>query len=314
MSSIGALLGAPARASMVTALFDGRAHRFRACEGVGVSSSTASEHLEKLRAGRLVVCERFGRFRYYKLAGSEVAELLEPLVHLVGKRPVPFGGPPGQPPSCRMRACVTTILPAGWAHADRSHARPRPDGRRGSRLCSDIRWRSFLRRHRGPARSRSSAAANFARQCLDWSERRPHLAGSLGAALAELALLAGWIEREPNGRRVFITARGGKAFFAHSASRIELFTSYDGPATRRWIRLLNPGLAALPGACRPRIARNAQEPKLMSFTPREQRPAVSTRSRARVTSTPKVWAEGCKPSLLPQCIVYNFLVPEVRDS
>ena len=90
MSSI-AFLGAPARASMVTALFDGRARTASELARVsGVSSSTASEHLEKLRAGRLVVCERFGRFRYYKLAGSEVAELLEPLVHLVGKRPVPF--------------------------------------------------------------------------------------------------------------------------------------------------------------------------------------------------------------------------------
>ncbi|MDP9138881.1 MAG: helix-turn-helix domain-containing protein, partial [Pseudomonadota bacterium] len=91
MASVGALIGAPARASMVTALFDGRARTASELAKVsGVSAATASEHLQKLCAGKLIACERFGRFRYYKLAGTEVAELLEPLVHLVGKRPVPF--------------------------------------------------------------------------------------------------------------------------------------------------------------------------------------------------------------------------------
>ena len=217
MSSIGALIGAPARASMVTALFDGRARTASELARVsGVSSSTASEHLEKLRAGRLVVCERFGRFRYYRLAGSDVAELLEPLVHLVGKRPVPFRRASRAAAELQnARMCYDHL--AGRLGVMLTEAMLG----RGQMVAED---RDFALTADGevfcaaigiPLEAVRSQRRTLARQCLDWSERRPHLAGSLGAAIAELALSSGWIERERKGRRVFITARGGKAFLTH---------------------------------------------------------------------------------------------------
>ncbi|MGI9386065.1 MAG: ArsR/SmtB family transcription factor, partial [Methyloligellaceae bacterium] len=90
IASIGALVGSPARANILTALFDGRAlTATELSHTAGVSAATTSVHLEKLVSAGLLICEKHGRHRYYRLAGTHVAEALEPLFHLVKNRPVP---------------------------------------------------------------------------------------------------------------------------------------------------------------------------------------------------------------------------------
>jgi len=108
MASIGAMIGSPARAHMLAALFDGRAMTATELyQGASISPATGSEHLAKLVNAGLLVCERHGRHRYYRIAGPEVAEALEPLTHLVAAPPVPMRTPSREAQAIRhARLCL----------------------------------------------------------------------------------------------------------------------------------------------------------------------------------------------------------------
>jgi DNA-binding transcriptional ArsR family regulator len=213
MASIGALLGAPARASILSALFDGRALTATELAYVaGVSPQTTSSHLAKLVDARWLVAETHGRHRYYRLAGPEIAETLEPLVLIAGHRPVPARGRSPELETLReARMCYDHLAGRlGVAIAD-SLLRQRqiePVGRdfrvtgRGKRLLQSLN----IDLTRVAAERRV-----IARQCLDWSERRPHMSGALGAALATAFLERGWITRPRKGRQVFVSDSGRAA-------------------------------------------------------------------------------------------------------
>jgi len=210
VAAVGRLLAAPARAAMLDALFDGEAwsvHELAHC--ARVAPSTASEHLELLRKGGLVVASRDGRHRRYRLAGSDVAHALECLGALAPPLPVRGLADSSRNDALRLgRTCYDHLAGRlGVAVTDalvqRGHLRgaadnfaPTPAGVEAFAAVEiDVEG---LRR----------ARRSLSRSCLDWSERRPHLAGALGAALlARLESVRG-LERLNGSRAVRLRASG----------------------------------------------------------------------------------------------------------
>ena len=213
MVTIGTAIGSPARAAMLDALVQGHALTATELARVArVAPATASAHLEKLSRAGLVVRERHGRHRYFRIAGPEVAEALEVLARLGAERPAPRPRPSGDLQSIRRaRLCydhfagefgvaiTSTMVDRGWLV---------PEDRDFRLTASGEDFFAGLGIDLDAARAKRRM---FARQCLDWSERRPHLAGSLGAALAERAFDDGWVKRTARPREVAITPHGEAA-------------------------------------------------------------------------------------------------------
>ena len=175
----------------------------------GVTPQTASSHLAKLLDARLLAVVQQGRHRYYKLAGPTVADALEPLTGLVANRPLPQRSPSKELKRLRdARLCYDHLAGGlGVAVTDALLARAAliPQGRDFRVTPTGEALLAELGVDLAAVRAKRRV---FARQCLDWSERRPHLGGALGAALAERFLKQGWIARERQGRRVWITRKG----------------------------------------------------------------------------------------------------------
>jgi DNA-binding transcriptional ArsR family regulator len=229
IAAIGALLGDRARTRILAALGDGRAlaASVLAVE-VGVAPSTASEHLAKLVDGRLLVCESHGRHRYYRLAGPDVARLLEAMARLAPAAPVTslragtrahalrvartcYDHLAGQVGTGLMAAMINGGLIAGGEGADH------PRAARRDRLSAAGRGVDYVLTDRGAdvlsdlgvdLDGASAARRPFVRYCVDWSEQRHHLAGALGAAVRDRLVGLGWIRRQPQGRAVWLTPAG----------------------------------------------------------------------------------------------------------
>jgi DNA-binding transcriptional ArsR family regulator len=214
IAPLGALIAVPARANMLAALFDGRA--LTATElayAARITPQTASSHLAKLVNAHLLVVEQHGRFRYYKLAGRQVAEALELLTHISPHKPVPIRGHSESTRKLRdARLCydhLAGVLGVRITDALLEQGVLQLNGRdftltaAGHAFCTDFGL--------DPIQISTQRRA-FARPCLDWSERRPHLAGALGAALANAFFDRGWIIREPLGRAINLTDQGCAGF------------------------------------------------------------------------------------------------------
>jgi len=218
VSSIAAAIGEPARARMLYALMDGHARTSTELAVLAaVTPSTASAHLNRLKTERLVKVLVQGKHRYYSLEGPGVAGVLEGLSVLAGGRPGPFV--PSTPSGLRAaRTCYDhTAGTLGVRLHDRLHALAwlRADattdptayevtatGSKGfEALGIDVAAARMLRRR-------------FACACLDWSERRPHLGGALGAALLRVALERKWVARELDSRALHITNFGRREILA----------------------------------------------------------------------------------------------------
>jgi DNA-binding transcriptional ArsR family regulator len=210
IASIGSLLADDARASMVLTLLGGEAiPAGELARRAGVSPSGASAHLRRLREGGLVTEESVGRHRYFRLASPELAEALELLARVAPVRPASsFRESEGTRVLKRARTCYDHLAgELGVAVADSLVDRGMltrtddafavtPDGTRWfTALGIDLEAAAGSRR-------------SFARACVDWSERRPHLAGSLGAGVADVFFARKWIRRLPGGRAVAVTPDG----------------------------------------------------------------------------------------------------------
>lgn len=224
IASVAALAADPGRARILLALGDGRALPASVlADEAGVAASTASEHLGKLVKGGMLTVERNGRHRYFRVASAEVAQLIESLMRLASPAPVKslrHGTRAAAVRSARtcydhlagrlgvslMEALLDDSVLAGgdglFAGGDRLSApgsevdyQLTPAGReRLERFGIDF---GALPRRRP-----------LIRYCVDWSEQRHHLAGSLGAAVCTRMFELRWIKRAPRGRAVFITDGG----------------------------------------------------------------------------------------------------------
>lgn len=214
IAETAALIGDPARANMLAALLDGRA--LTATElglAAGVAPSTASGHLSKLVDGKLVSVTAAGRHRYFRLRSVEVARLLEDLMAFAAD------GPPRHRPKtvcdeamARARTCYDHLAgKLGVALADscaeRGYVLLGEDGG----VVTDT-GRAFLDELGVDLRTRKATRRAFCRPCLDWSERRWHLAGTVGAALATRCFELGWVQRQKHGRAVTVSPAGERAF------------------------------------------------------------------------------------------------------
>ncbi|OKI81585.1 ArsR/SmtB family transcription factor [Micromonospora sp. CB01531] len=216
LAGLAALLADRTRASFCLALLDGRAWTAgELARAAGVAPSTASDHLTRLVHGGLLVEERQGRHRYVRLAGPSVAQLIEDLAGHVPAPPVP-----------------ARTLRAASAGAALAYARTCYDhlaGRLGVLVHDALLDRGVLDRTGGLALTPAGVAwlagigvpveplrtgrRPLVRDCLDWTERRPHLAGALGAALCARFLDLGWVVRG-TGRAIRLTPAGGPALAA----------------------------------------------------------------------------------------------------
>lgn len=216
LAEIGALVGDVARANMLNALMGGRALTAGELAWVaGITAQTASGHLARLAAARLVAVEKQGRHRYYRLASAAVAQMLESIAVTA------MQAPPRYRPASKIddalrdaRTCYDHLAGRlGVALTDALAAQRfvifSHDGGvvtpAGQRFFAD--FGIDLGRAKGRPRS-------FCRPCLDWSERRPHLAGALGAALADRCFDLGWIARSRGSRAIAITDTGRAGFAA----------------------------------------------------------------------------------------------------
>jgi DNA-binding transcriptional ArsR family regulator len=210
LAEVAALVGDPARAHILGALLDGRALTAgELAYAASVSPQTTSGHLAKLTQGKLlsVVCQ--GRHRYYRLASPLVAQMLEGIMAVAAQ------GPPRYRPASRLdeamrnaRTCYDHLagrLGVGIADTlqQRGHVFLGEDGGEVSEAGAAFLGDFGIDLAEGQRRRRP-----FCRACLDWTERRPHLAGTLGAALAHRCFELGWIERRREGRALTITRAG----------------------------------------------------------------------------------------------------------
>ena len=223
IAPVAALLGDPARANMLTALLGGQALTAgELAREAGVTAQTASSHLARLAAGGLVVPRRQGRHAYYALSGPDVAMLLEKLMNLAertGHRRARTG--PAEPALRRARVCYDHLAgDMGVALFDGLIA-GRLLVRRADALVLSRKGEAALTGFGIDLATVRAARRAVAKDCLDWSVRRSHLAGSLGAALLDRFYELGWARREQNSRVVTFTPQGLRAFgraFAISAT------------------------------------------------------------------------------------------------
>jgi DNA-binding transcriptional ArsR family regulator len=219
LAEVAAVMGDPARAAMLSVLMDGRALTASELAGVaGITPQTASTHLARLAAAQLVSIEQQGRHRYHRLASSSVARMLEGLMlHAArsdGTRRVPRTGPRDEALR-RARTCYDHLAGRlGVALADRlverGHVEIEDDT--GQITAAGALFFAKIGVVLPEARAGRSAGRPVCRMCLDWSERRPHLAGHLGAALCRHSLEAGWLRRIDGSRAVVVTPKGRQAF------------------------------------------------------------------------------------------------------
>ncbi|MEW1891336.1 MULTISPECIES: winged helix-turn-helix domain-containing protein [unclassified Streptomyces] len=213
LADTAALFADRTRAAFCEALLDGRAWTSgELARHVGVSASTASEQLSRLVSGGLLAEERQGRHRYVRLAGPEAAALTEALAAYAPgtSRPRTLRASVRQDAEARARTCYDHLAGRlGVALADAMTARGLVDTGSGIAVTPAGRtWLTDTLDYRQPAGARRP----LVRTCLDWTERRSHLAGALGAALCTAALDRGWVRRVGSGRAVKVTPEGSRAF------------------------------------------------------------------------------------------------------
>ncbi len=220
LAEIGALVGDPARAAILHALMDGRPRSAgELAYFARVSPQTASEHLRRLVESRLLAVLPQGRHRYFRIASPRVAHMVE-----------------------AMGAVATIDAPLRFRRSSLSDEALRQArfcydhlaGRLAIALADSMIGRRFLILSEDGGELTSAGSAflqsigidlegarkarrTFCRPCLDWSERRPHVAGAVGAALAAHAIAAGWLVRDRDSRAVLPTESGRAALMRHFA-------------------------------------------------------------------------------------------------
>jgi DNA-binding transcriptional ArsR family regulator len=212
MDAVAAAIGEPARARMLAALMGGTA--LTATElaiEADVTASTASFHLARLVNADLIATHKQGRHRYYRLVDADVAEMLESMMTIAargahGKR----RGTVGEPLR-KARVCYDHLAgDLGVWLLDNLRANKILIGHEPFRVSSD--GRTFLAGIGVDVDRLAELRRPLCRTCLDWTVRRSHLAGALGAAILDRVLKQRWARREPGSRALEFSTHGERAF------------------------------------------------------------------------------------------------------
>ncbi len=208
LAQTAAAIADKTRATMLCALMDGRAYTATELSALAdVAASTASSHLSKLTEQGLVQCLPQGRHRYFRLADAQTAHALENLMGLAAARPAPprvsTPAPLRHARTCydHMAGAVAValhdhLLAQAWLQPDDYSL-----SAEGQRVLTAL----------GMTLPAQATRRRFACACLDWSERRPHLGGALGAALLQCLKTRDWVRAHPDSRALSLTAAGRAA-------------------------------------------------------------------------------------------------------
>lgn len=211
LARLAGTVGDPRRIQMLALLMEGRALTAKELAlGAGVEPATASAHLKRLQEDGLVEAAAQGRHKYFRFASEQVAQMVESLMRVAPRKPVAAVRVSTPVPLRRARYCydhlagalgtglLALMLRKGWLQDDAEPKQLALTPRGGKALAQlgiDLDAAQGRRRQ-------------FACRCLDWSERRDHLGGALGAALAQELQARKWIERKKHTREVRITGAG----------------------------------------------------------------------------------------------------------
>lgn len=211
LKDIAQLIGDPVRANILWTLLDGRAYTAsELAAAVETSAPNCSMHLAKLTRADLLTVEAQGRHRYYTFSRPEVAYAVEALAALVPQR-ARDAAEKEDPPIRICRTCYDHLAGRVGVRLTECLVNQKlliPSKKQFDLTSKGSDW--FLDHGIDPAELQRQRR-NFARTCLDWTERRPHLAGSLGAALLQMMLDEHWLRRMPNTRAIQVTPKGRKA-------------------------------------------------------------------------------------------------------
>jgi DNA-binding transcriptional ArsR family regulator len=210
LAEIAALVGDPARANILTALLDGRALTAgELAYFAGVSPQTTSGHLAKLTQSRLLALQKQGRHRYYRLATAQVGRMIEGIMEVAIAAPARYR--PASKADAELRRARTCYdhfagqLGVGIADALAAHGHLVLTDEAGEVTEAGVEFLTRFGLDLAEARQRRRA---YCRPCLDWTERRPHLGGAVGAALAARCFDLRWVARQRDSRALIITAAG----------------------------------------------------------------------------------------------------------
>jgi DNA-binding transcriptional ArsR family regulator len=220
-AQVASLAGDPARAGMLHALMDGRAlTASELAQVAGITAQTASGHLARMADVGLLSVEKQGRHRYHRLASPAVAQMIESIMQVASGLQPPRSSLSVGPRDVALRTARTcydhlagrlgvaladALVAGGYAElANDAGLVTEPGLRFLDRIGIDVESLTARRGKRG--------ARILCRPCLDWSERRAHLAGAVGAALCTHSLEHGWVRRIPGTRAVAVTPKGQRVF------------------------------------------------------------------------------------------------------
>jgi DNA-binding transcriptional ArsR family regulator len=214
IAEIAALVGDPARATMVSALLDGRAlAASELASAARITPQTASTHLAKLTAAGVLSVVRSGRHRYFRLASPTVAYMIDGIVAVALEK-----RPRYRPLSRQARAlgaariCYDHL--AGRLSVDLTDALVAREYIVLDDEVAEVTTAGtrFLAEFGITLPALRATGRHFCRLCLDWTERRPHIAGEVGIAITRRCFALGWIERTKRSHAVVVTPRGRRGF------------------------------------------------------------------------------------------------------
>ena len=220
IASVGAMLAEPARVRILQALDDRALPAGALAAKAGVAPSTGSEHLARLVSAGFLAVETRGRRRYYRLADPAAADLLESMAQLAPQPRVRSLRQGNRALALRRaRSCYdhvagklgtdlqATFVERGWLEGGEEY------------LLTDAGKDGFLAF--GIDVDALPGRRRLIRHCLDWSERRDHLSGKLGAALLDRLFVLGWVERAPSDRSLVVTSSGRAGFLDEFGVAVE---------------------------------------------------------------------------------------------
>ncbi|URJ37023.1 winged helix-turn-helix domain-containing protein [Paenibacillus polymyxa] len=214
VAMIASLVSEPSRAAILTALLDGRFHTAsELAHMAGIKPQTASFHLAKMTEAQVITVEKQGRHRYYGIQDPEVAQVMESLLSIAPPVPIKSLKQASENEAIRLaRTCydhvaghlgvqiMSFFMQKGILSEDQDGLHITQQG--------EIFFADFQINLKNTRQKRRS----FSHKCLDWSERRHHLAGALGSALLDRLFELHWVEHLPTTRAIRITAEGKRGF------------------------------------------------------------------------------------------------------
>ena len=216
ITNIAAMIGDHARAEVLTVLMSGMAlTATELADAAGVTRQTISTHLAKLQDAGMLSVEAQGRHRYFRIADAEVAQLLESLMGVTfGLGAVRVRSSPREPALRKARVCYDHLAGELGVLVYDGLVRRRAFVLDADGIALTAQGRDRVRALGIDPDSLPASRRPFCRTCLDWSERRHHLAGQLGTALLDRFQLLGWAKRVPESRVLAFTQDGETALRA----------------------------------------------------------------------------------------------------